>query len=36
MTIERTFIGDRAHILLPLLMTIIVVSIAAPMAFWGD
>ena len=35
MTIEHTFIGDRAHIVLPLLTTILLVGDATAIAFWG-
>jgi len=36
MTIEHTFIADRAHIVLPFLMTVLLVSVATAMALWGD
>ena len=36
MKIEHTFIGDRAHIALPLMLTILIIVAATTMAFWGD
>lgn len=36
MTIDRTFIADRAHVALPLMLTVLIVAVATTMAFWGD
>ena len=36
MTIEHTFIADRAHIVLPFLVTVLLLSVATAIAFLGD
>ena len=36
MTIDHTFIGDRAHIALPLMLTFLVVGVATIMALSGN